>query len=98
MLPTPKPAPTATDEFNQKDYCTAKDARGQGMTIGRSPQPMRKQGTFCGTKACLENHGHCIPGSITIDVATGPLTTVLVLATGTSRTTSPHRPTRTSAA
>ena len=40
----------------------------------------------------------CIVGSITIDVATGPLTTVLVLATGTSRTTSPHRPTRTSAA
>ena len=67
-------------------------------TSGTSYQPMRKQGTVCGTKACLENHGQCIAGSITIDVATGPLTTVPVLATGTSRTTSPHRPTRTSAA
>ena len=50
------------------------------------------------TEACLGNHGHCIAGSVTIDVASKLLTTVPALATGTSRTTSLHRPTRTSAA
>ena len=33
------------------------------------------------TEACLGNHGHCIAGSVTIDVASKLLTTVLVLAT-----------------